>query len=284
MQINGWLIYSRKNAMENKSYIKWFIQEAALQDLSLKLILREDLTIGIVNNKRTVLLYDKQTTLPNFAIVRTIEPLLSLYLETYGIEVFNSSVISNMCNNKSTTHHHMIGLGIPMVDMLFINKKNIKDTPPMPFPFVVKESTGRSGEQVHLIETNEEWKQCIPTLSTNEIIVQACDVKQGKDVRVFVVGKEIVGAIIRESESDFRSNFKLGGSATWYPLDDEKTDMIHRIIQHYNFDMVGIDFLIDLDGNFLFNEIEDIVGSRTLSAVSDINILEKYITHIKNRF
>ena len=31
--------------------------------------------------------------------------------------------------------------------------------------------------------------------------------------------------------------------------------------------MVGIDFIFDEQGQFLFNEIEDVVGSRTLSAV-----------------
>ena len=46
--------------------------------------------------------------------------------------------------------------------------------------------------------------------------------------------------------------------------------------------MVGIDFIFDEEGRFLFNEIEDVVGSRTLSALSEINIVWEYLNFIKN--
>lgn len=99
---------------------------------------------------------------------------------------------------------------------------------------------------------------------------------------MFVVGKEIIGAVMRENSQDFRANFKLGGSARLYELQENELAIINKITSHFNFDMVGIDFLIDLDGELLFNEIEDVVGSRTLSAVSNVNILKKYIAHIKS--
>jgi gamma-F420-2:alpha-L-glutamate ligase len=277
----GWLIYSKKDALENSSYIDWFIEEARLQDLNLTLVLREDLTIGLFNNEHTVQLHQKQVTLPQFAVVRTIEPLLSLHLEKCGIKVFNSSEISHICNHKSLTHLELNKLNIPMVDMIFMKKENLSAAPPMDFPFAVKEATGRSGKQVYFIQTSKDWEQCYQKLSATDLVIQSTQVQVGKDIRVFIVGKEIIGAVLRESNHDFRANFKLGGTATWYPLHSEQIKMIHKIIHHFDFDMVGIDFLIGLDGEFLFNEIEDVVGSRILSAVSDINILEKYVAHIK---
>lgn len=59
--------------------------------------------------------------------------------------------------------------------------------------------------------------------------------------------------------------------------------MIQKIIDHFDFGLVGIDFLIGHDGELIFNEIEDVVGSRTLSEISDINLLEKYVTFIKTK-
>lgn len=280
----GWLIYSKKDALENSSYIDWFIEEARLQSLSLELVLREDLTIGRINNEHAIQLHQEQVELPQFAVVRTIEPLLSLHLEMAGIRVFNSSKISHLCNHKSLTHLEMSKLNIPMVDTIFIKKENMVEDPPMNFPFVVKEATGRSGQQVYLIQTEQDWQQCYQNLSATDLVIQSTQVQPGKDVRVFIVGKEIIGAVLRENHNDFRANFKLGGSATWYPLHDEQIEMINKIIHHLDFDMVGIDFLIGLNGEFLFNEIEDVVGSRILSAVSDINILEKYIAHIISYF
>src|SRR5699024_9006274 len=142
--------------------------------------------------------------------------------------------------------------------------------------------TGRSGKQVHYITNNEEWADAKKCLGTTDVIIQSTDVKIGHDVRVFIVGKEIVGAVLRKSTGGFRANFKLGGTAEYFPLDDEKIELIEKIIHHFDFDMVGIDFLISNEGKFLFNEIEDVVGSRILSATSDENILRKYILHIKN--
>lgn len=279
----GWLIYRKEDARKNKPYIDWFIQEAFTQNLSLKLITRETLTIGIVNNERTIYLNGKVTTRPDFAVVRTIEPLLNIHLEASGVTVFNSSTIAHICNNKALTHHYMTDLSIPMVNTIFTKKANLCDQPPMAYPFVLKESTGRSGKQVYLIKTPEDWIYRTNHLSTEDIIIQECAVQLGKDIRVFIVGKEIIGAVLRESKEDFRANFTLGGSARLYDLHDADYKMIQKIISHFDFGMVGIDFLVGQDGRLLFNEIEDIVGSRTLSVVSDINIVRKYTAHIKQK-
>lgn len=280
---NAWLIYNKQDANENISYIDWFIKEANTQDIALKLVLREDITTGIIGNKRTVLSNDKPAALPNFAIVRIVDPLLSLHLEELGIPVFNSAFISRLCNNKELTYHYVHDLDIQMVDTIFTNKQQLDKTKALDYPFVVKEATGRGGKQVYLIENEKDWCTCLPALSPHTIIVQSSDVMHGKDLRVFVIGNEIVGAVLRENSTDFRANFKLGGTATWYPLNKKETELVQTIIHHFQFDMVGIDFLISKDGTLLFNEIEDVVGSRTLSAVSNVNILQKYVTHIKKQ-
>ncbi|WP_099158662.1 ATP-grasp domain-containing protein [Virgibacillus ndiopensis] len=283
MKYLGWLIYNKKDAIQNNAYINWFIEEARLQNITLELILREELTIGITNNQRSVRYQNEDIHLPDFAVVRTIDPFLSLHLESCGILVLNSSGISTLCNNKALSHHYIHNLELPMVDTMFIQKGSIPTTPPIPYPFIVKEVAGRGGKQVYFINHKQEWENCISSISSSEIIIQSCNVTLGQDIRVFVVGTEIVGAVKRESSSDFRANYKLGGSAEWYQLSIKEFDIVKKIINNFDFDMVGIDFLIGKDGAFLFNEIEDIVGSRTLSAVSDVNILKKYVTHIKRK-
>lgn len=277
----GWLIYTKKDAELNISYIDWFIEEAALQNLHLTLVIREHLTIGIMNHKREILLNQLPVSLPDFAVIRTIEPLLNLHLENCGIRVFNSSYISHLCNHKSMTHFELNKLDIPMVDTYFLTKDILQESPPLPYPFIMKESIGRSGKQVYLIQSDDDWESCQSNITSHDLIIQTCDVQLGKDIRVFVIGKEIIGAVMRKSKSDFRANFNLGGTAKWYPLNHVEKSLIHKIIHQYHFDLVGIDFLLDHQGNFLFNEIEDVVGSRILSATSNINLLQKYVSHIK---
>ncbi|MFD2046226.1 RimK family alpha-L-glutamate ligase [Ornithinibacillus salinisoli] len=281
MNYDGWLIYSKQDALDNEAYIKWFIHEALNQGLTLELILREEISIGIINDEQRLFVNHTDIELPTYAVVRTVEPLLNLQLEEMGVQVYNSAKTAEICNHKALTHLEVSKLRIPMVDTYFFNKKNFTSKAPLPFPFVIKEATGRGGNQVYLVENKEQWVQCRSKLVSHDVIVQRCQVQLGKDIRVFVVGKEIIGAVLRESKTDFRANFKLGGSAKWYALNKEETKLINKIIHHFDFGMVGIDFLINPDGSLLFNEIEDIVGSRTLSAVSNINILEQYTRHIK---
>lgn len=281
MKQSGWLIYSQEDAKRNRSYIEWLIKEAQLQDLSLSLVLRENLSIGIMNNQQNILLNGSPIEPPSFAVIRTPEPMLNLFLENCGVSVFNSSAISRLCNHKAKTHYEINKLGIPMVDTYFLKRTNLQNSPPLPYPFVIKESVGRSGKQVYFIQSDQDWKASTDQFTSPDLIIQSSDVQLGKDVRVFIIGKEIIGAVMRISTVDFRANFGLGGKAKWYPLNDDERYVIEKIVQTYDFDLVGIDFLIDQNGNFLFNEIEDVVGSRILSATSNINLLEKYVSHIK---
>src|SRR5699024_1645257 len=128
---------------------------------------------------------------------------------------------------------------------------------------------------------SEQWNAVKHHLHSNDIVIQDANVKLGKDVRVFVIGEQIIAAVLRKNDDDFRANFKLGGIAQVFTLSDKQINMIRKIINHFNFGLVGIDFFIDHQGELIFNEIEDVVGSRILSATTNINLLEKYITFIK---
>ena len=280
--MKGWLIYDKQSANENMSYIEWFIDEAKQQSIQLELVYRESLTTGIVDGKHQLFIDQNTVTLPDFAVIRTIEPVLQVFLEACHIHTFNSSMVSTICNHKMLTHMEVNKLHIPMVPTYFTSKKTLSENPPITYPLVIKEASGRSGKQVHLIKNHEEWKMAFSTLSTNDIIIQSANVELGKDVRVFVIGKEIIGAVLRVNKNDFRANFKLGGDAEPFTLSAADRKMIQKIIDHFDFGLVGIDFLIGKDGELLFNEIEDVVGSRILSEVSNVNLLEKYVTYIKS--
>lgn len=279
--MKGWLIYAAKDIARNASYIDWFIQEGRKQDVTLELVKREELSIGFTNGTAQIVRANRSGPLPDFVIVRTVDPLLQYFFETKDVLTFNNYNVSLLTNDKRRTYIELAKLGIPLLTTYFYVKTALPEKNPLAFPFVVKEAFGRSGKQVHLITNQLEWQQVKEKLQSNELIVQEANVQLGKDVRVFVIGKEIVAAVLRSNEKDFRANFSLGGSATLYPLSHEEKMMIQTIVDHFSFGLVGIDFLLRDDGTLVFNEIEDVVGSRTLSAVSEFNLLEKYVRFLK---
>ncbi|QDP40753.1 ATP-grasp domain-containing protein [Radiobacillus deserti] len=278
MDFTGWIIYRKDDAKRNRSYIDWFVDECAKQSIELKLVLREEIEIGIRN--QALSLQAPYQLSPDFAIVRTIEPLLSAHLESLGIQVFNSSSISTMANHKGIAHQQIAKLGIPMVDTILFRKHDQVKHPPLPFPVVVKNAEGRGGKQVYLVHNIQKWQALNTQQWDADWIVQSCDVQPGKDLRVFVVGKCIIAAVLRENKTDFRANFSLGGTAQLYELNQDELEIVQAIVRAFSFDLVGIDFLFSPEGDLLFNEIEDIVGSRTLSQLSSINLLQIYVSHI----
>lgn len=276
----GWLIYQKVDAEKNRSYINWFIEEAHLQNIDLKLVYREDLTIGLDEQPIVYLAAIKQT-LPNFVVNRSIEPMLQHFFTIANITIFNPVETAKIANDKALTHLELSKLNIPMLPTFFINGRGLSKKPPLKYPFIIKSVTGRGGDEVYLLENEENWLTFQSQSENQAYVVQPTNVQIGKDVRVFVIDKEIIAAVLRHNETDFRANFKLGGKAIPYHLSKHEINMIHKIIDHFQFGLVGIDFLIDHNDNLLFNEIEDVVGSRILSETSDINLLEKYVTFIK---
>lgn len=280
--MNGWLIYQQEDALNNSSYIDWMIREAKKQQITLTLVLRHELDIGSNRRHPVFSIKERPVTLPDMAIIRTIEPTLQLAFEALSIPVFNNSYTAAICNNKIRTYIEMEKIGVPIMQTLFLYPNAFPALAPLTFPFVLKSATGRGGGEVFLIQDQPSWKQYAAKLKQTEAVAQSTEnIQFGRDVRVFVIGKSIVSAVLRENDTDFRANFKLGGNAVPFPLSEDKRLLVQRIINHFDFGLVGIDFLLTKDGAFVFNEIEDVVGSRILSETSDINLLEKYISFIK---
>jgi glutathione synthase/RimK-type ligase-like ATP-grasp enzyme len=148
---------------------------------------------------------------------------------------------------------------------------------------VLKNCTGRGGSEVYFINNQEELLETVQNSNFDELLIQNVAEQLGKDLRVFIIGKEIVAAVLRYSEKDFRANFSLGGGAMLYELSEKEKELIQKIVDHFDFDFVGIDFMFDANNQLILNEIEDVVGSRTLYTVSDIDIVSLYMDYIKKQ-
>lgn len=277
----GWLIYKQEDAVRNEDFINWFIREAKKQNINLQLILREDLSISPISED--LFINGKKVTLPQFVIIRTMEPLLNKSLEIRGIHTFNNSFVSHIANHKGRTYQYAIEQKVKIPKTLFYPKGLIPQEIPLQYPLVLKYASSKGGTDVHFFEDDITLRNYLTSKpTTDDYLLQETNVHLGKDIRVFILNNEIVAAVLRENNKDFRANFTLGGSASLYSLSADEKSIINQILQGGQFDFVGIDFLIDLNGQLVFNEIEDAVGSRTLSHLTDINIVKDYLSHIKN--
>lgn len=274
--MNAWLIYDQFEAERNKHYIQMYFDECSKRGIQLRLLISEDLTIGIRENKCSVMYLYEKLPAPHFVICRTIRPLLTKHLEIMGIPVFNNYFVSSVCNDKQKTYQYVSQANIRMMDSIFTNTDY---TGEITYPVVVKPSNGKGGKNVFLVRNSEEYHHAVKAMSGTDIIIQKPAGDLGRDLRVYVIGKRIIASILRVSQTDFRSNYCLGGSAELYDLSHQEKSIIDKVIEMFDFGLVGIDFIFD-QGQLVFNEIEDVVGSRMIYAKTDINIVSEYLEYI----
>lgn len=199
----------------------------------------------------------------DFAVNRTNDYKIGRYFENCGIRVFNPSALSKLANDKQTCYDFMTENGI---DVLPTRYKLV--------PAVKKPIDGHGGTDVSIIYKEEDFEK-------GYVYQKPCDTP-GKDLRVWVIGNEIVTSVLRESKTDFRSNFCLGGSASLYNLNKKETELVYRIISLVKSDYIGIDFIFNGNG-LVFNEIEDTVGARMVYEKTDIDIIKVYCDYIKSQ-
>lgn len=196
-----------------------------------------------------------------YVVNRTNDYRVAQRFEKRGLRVFNPSAFSRLANDKQACYDDMEQHGIPILPTRYC----------MP-PFVKKLKNGHGGQGVVWCDSVADYDE--------SMVCQQPASDLGKDLRVWVLGGEIVTAVLRVSETDFRSNYCLGGRAVPYVLSEEETALVQKIITLVDGDYYGIDFLFD-NGRLVFNELEDTVGARMIYATSDIDILQQYCDYIK---
>ena len=297
----GLLIYNQVDYDKNKWFAHQLISKANQFGLELSLVLRENLILTIEDGQFLASVVtepspsDIVTPLdrlerklsPNdvdFVINRTRDTLIAVHFEKMGCRVFNNSTVTELCNHKGKTHQLVNSANIPSVKTMLGNIHYFKPSQlPFPYPVILKAVSGHGGSEIYKLNNENELTEHIAALRTEDFILQELCSNPGIDVRVFTLGKETLAAVKRVSTQSFKSNYSLGGSATAYTLKPEEEAMVKTILNLLDFDLAGIDFILDKEGRFLFNEIEDVVGTRTLYFNYNFDVVEIFLDYIKRQ-
>ncbi len=261
--MNGYIYYSKFDAERNKSFIEELISEAAAKNIELKLLLK-----GEIPSKSA-----------DFIIFRDRDSVQASTWESTGFRLFNRAEVNRIANNKLTTFQLSSVLGVPAVPTRkFKNASDITT-----FPSVLKTVDGHGGNEVVLCSSKEVARHFTAKHHEHELIVQPFIETGAQDVRVFMMGSEVLGAVKRTGNGSFKSNYTLGGSAEKYKLTEWQEKVACKIAKALKSDYIGIDFLLLHDGSWLLNEIEDPVGARSFYATHELSIAKKLIEHIHRK-
>ncbi|MFR5875564.1 MAG: ATP-grasp domain-containing protein [Eubacterium sp.] len=196
-----------------------------------------------------------------YVINRTNDYKIAQYYEQRGVRVFNPSAFSILANNKQRCYDFMEQNGVEVMPTRYSRP-----------PFVKKPVDGHGGQGVVMCSSPDDYDE--------NMVCQKPASDLGRDLRVWVIGGEIIASILRVSNTDFRSNYCLGGNAAVYNMNNEETKQVKKIISLLSGDYYGIDFVFN-NGKIVFNEIEDTVGARMVYDKTDIDIIRMYCNYIK---
>ena len=279
--MNGWLIYDYNQYKKNK----WFADELISRTsvfCDIKLIIVEHLRFGVSENTYFFMYDGVRVDAPDFAICRAIYPLLSRSLEMAGTRVFNDSRISTICNDKRLTYLTVTNSGIPIQKTFFYDTRfsPASNSVFIQYPYILKSADGHGGNEVFWISNEEEYRTSINSIVSSGYLSQEICHTTGRDLRVYVLGGRIVASVLRSSDN-FRSNYSLGGRIELISLSNKEVLIVKKILSLLPVipDFVGIDFLVN-DGEWVFNEIEDVVGTRMLYELTSLDIADLFSKHI----
>lgn len=211
----------------------------------------------------------------DFCINRSRISSLSKEAEQQGKISINNEKTVRIANDKWKTYRMLNKLGLPCMDTFLPGEEP-------PFPFVVKSRDGHGGSEVFLVRDAKEYGRIKWQLGRTPYILQSfCD-EPGVDVRAYVMGGQVMAAVKRTSNTDFRSNFSLGGQMELFSLEKEQCRAVRMVQKALGSDYIGVDF-IRHQGQWVVNEVEDAAGARMLCSLTDVDIIGQYWDQIEIR-
>lgn len=152
-------------------------------------------------------------------------------------------------------------------------------------PVIIKVARGTHGRGVVLAETRKAAKSVIQAFyveGVNFMIQEFIEEASGTDIRAFVVGGRVVGAMQRQSlDDDFRSNIHLGGEGTVVKLTDEEKRTAIRAAKTMGLGICGVDMIRSNRGPLVM-EVNSSPGIEGLEKATGKNIAAKIVEYIEH--
>lgn len=296
----AYIIYYDEEANKNSGFIEMLKSECRKYDIALEYISFEKVNLMSESS------FENKFKKIFFVINRTREYKLSLRFEKINVKVFHSSKITELGNNKYKTYCYLKeyfeknknepqGEWIAHTVLVKADDLNNVLNDYIGKDYVIKSVDGHGGSQVFSLnddgtkhgsyrKNRDNAKNNIyKALQGHDCVLQKRIDSDSNDIRVYIVFGKIYAAVLRHGNDGFKSNFSLGGSVEEYFPDEEQKKNIEKFIEAFGAEqlsMAGIDFILTRDGNLIFNELEEMVGSRMLYNCSKHDIVREYVEQI----
>ena len=210
---------------------------------------------------------------------------ISRIFEAHGIPVVNSTQVADRCGDKYVTSQLLFQNDVPSprVLMAFDKVSALDAIEAIGYPCVLKPVVGSWGRLLAMVENHQSAVSIVEhkmALGINHQIfyIQEYIHKPGRDIRAFMIGDTLIGAIYRSSEN-WITNTARGGEASNCPITDEMVDICQRASKAIGSGMLALD-LFETDDGLTINEINHTMEFRNSITTTGVNIPAKMVEYV----
>jgi [lysine-biosynthesis-protein LysW]--L-2-aminoadipate ligase len=244
-------------------------------------------------DERGVVMALEDTEVPYRAVInRSISNTRSTYatrlFEARGIPVVNESRVIETCGDKVLTSLALIKAGIPTprTTVALTPDAALSVLDQFGYPAVLKPVTGSWGRLLAKVNDREaaeavlEHKEVLGSPSHSVIYIQEYIAKQGRDLRVNVMGERVINAIYRCSEH-WITNTARGAVAKPCALNDELSELSLAAARAVGGGVLAVDLLERPDGSLLVTEINHTMEFYRTVMATGVDVADALVEYVE---
>ena len=291
--MKAWLILKQKNR-STKYETDRLLEEG---NGEVELVLHPDIDILVGNEGRKSLRKKRKfVDLPDVVIPRTGSGTgyfgLSVlrHLEKLGVPLVNGSAAIEATKDKLWSCQIFAENNLPTPKTLLVKqpidsnlvKKEIG------FPAVIKIFAGSYGKGVHLVQNKNEFTDFtdfIYGIKSDEamIVQQYISSRPGEDLRVYVIGNKVLGAMKRSStDGSFKTNITRGAVGSSFPMNERIEQIALDTAKALGLDIAGIDLLFDGE-DYKLCEANSAPGFLGFEKYTGVNVAKEIVDFARSK-
>jgi ribosomal protein S6--L-glutamate ligase len=276
-------LYSTKRLVEAGEQRGWEIRVIDYLKCSIE-IMKSELKINYLGQE----LPTPDAIIPRVGASRTFYGAAMVrHFEMMDVFTVTGSLAIKRSRDKLRSLQILSKNGVDMPKTVFAsNQSNAKDVIALSggAPLVLKILEGTQGVGVVLVDSEKAAKSVLDAfygMDVNLLVQEYIEEAGGADIRVFIVGGEIVGAMKRQgAEGDFRSNLHQGGSASAYKLNRKEKMTALAAAKAMGLGVCGVDMIPSKRGPLVM-EVNSSPGLEGIEKSTGIDIASKVMEFIE---
>ena len=250
--------------------------------------------IILINDREIFFKLEKNELDVDIVLERCISHSRAYYamkiLNEFGILTINSSETAEICGSKFLVTENLLKNNIttPETVIAFTRDSALEAIEKLGYPVVLKPAIGTWGALCSKINDREaaeaviDHKEKLGSYHHSVYYIQEYVNKPGRDIRVFVVGDKVVGAIYRYSKH-WMTNIENNQTIEKCELTNEIRELALAATKAVKGEIVAVDML-EKGYKILVNEINYTVEFSKILSLFDKNIVNEIIDHVERKY